>query len=205
MLAIVATIWLFSLAISYVEGFSCVFISKASRRGALHPSQQECPQELRRKFLGRQMSTERSKTQLQLDVFGLGPYEVLMVGAVGVFLYGPDKLRQQLQKQKGVDGVAEVSNSLLPTSGDPAIVERIQRISDMRRIAKARRRDRALAMIQEAIERNDAEVIRKMEEYEGVFGIDVDGEYDDDDDIEDSQNDDIKTESAVESAVTKGF
>lgn len=157
------------------------------------------------------MSTERSKTQLQLDVFGLGPYEVLMVGAVGVFLYGPDKLRQQLQKQKGVDGVAEVSNSLLPTSGDPAIVERIQRIADMRRIAKARRRDRALAMIQEAIERNDAEVIRKMEEYEGVFGADDDGEYDDDDDddgdddIEDSQNDNIKTESAVESAVTKGF
>lgn len=200
MKVILAVVWLLSLIFFYVEGFSSTYVLKVSRRGAIYPSKLSERSLLQCKS---QIVFGRSKTQLQLDVFGLGPYEVLMVGAVGVFLYGPDKLRQQLQKQKGVDGVTEVSNPLVPTSGDPAIIERIQRIADMQRIAKVRRRDRALVMIQEAIERNDAEVIRKMEEYEGVFD---NGDEDDEEDSKgyDDDDDEDETGNAVESVPAKG-
>ena len=40
---------------------------------------------------------------LHVDVFGLGPSEVIIIVGAGLFLYGPDRLKQQL-RDSGVKG-----------------------------------------------------------------------------------------------------
>lgn len=40
---------------------------------------------------------------LYVDIFGLGPSEVIIIVGAGLFLYGPDRLKQQL-RDSGVKG-----------------------------------------------------------------------------------------------------
>ncbi len=48
------------------------------------------------------MRVRRSKV-LNVDIFGLGPSEVIIIVGAGLFLYGPDRLKQQL-RESGVKG-----------------------------------------------------------------------------------------------------
>jgi Sec-independent protein translocase protein TatA len=106
-------------------------------------------------------STELSR--LNLDIFGLGPSEVVIIFGVGIFLYGPSNIRSQLRNQ-GVKGS-------IVSEGWRA--ERAERIERMTKFATQRRRQRALQFINEAVESGDEEVLEKVDEFQEIFAKDI--------------------------------
>lgn len=95
-------------------------------------------------------------TKLQLDIFGLGPAEVVIIFGVVLLLFGPDRVKEQL-REKGV-------KSKIVSKGWKA--EREERIKDMTEFASARRTKRALKRINDAIESGDEKVLEKFMEFE---------------------------------------
>eukprot|EP00981_Chlorochromonas_danica_P003516 scaffold659_cov192-Ochromonas_danica.AAC.29 len=108
----------------------------------------------------RQSVSSSSATRLYLDIFGLGPSEILIIAGAGLLLYGPAKVKEQL-RGSGVKGQI-VSKGW--------IYDRKERIEEMKKYATKRRSQRALEFINQAIEEGDEEVLKKMEEFEDIFG-----------------------------------
>jgi len=95
-----------------------------------------------------------NKTQLQLDVFGLGPAEVVVIAVAAAVLYGPGRLKEQL-RDKGIKGSA-VSKGFK--------ADREERISTMLEYAEKARKKRTWSRINESIESGDPEILSKLEE-----------------------------------------
>lgn len=100
----------------------------------------------------RNSSNRSASTALKLDIFGLGPTEVVVIITAGVLLFGPDKLKSQL-KEKGIKGG-------LVSSGWRA--ESLERIDERRSYATKRRNQRSWDRINEAIEQGDDEMARRL-------------------------------------------
>eukprot|EP01039_Chlorochromonas_danica_P006525 gene6524-7196_t len=91
---------------------------------------------------------------------GERPSEILIIAGAGLLLYGPAKVKEQL-RGSGVKGQI-VSKGW--------IYDRKERIEEMKKYATKRRSQRALEFINQAIEEGDEEVLKKMEEFEDIFG-----------------------------------
>ena len=102
----------------------------------------------------RTCSSRSVSTALKLDIFGLGPTEVVVILTAGVLLFGPDKLKSQL-REKGIKGG-------VVSSGWRA--ESLERIDDLRSYASKRRKQRSWDRINEAIERGDDEMASRLAE-----------------------------------------
>jgi Sec-independent protein translocase protein TatA len=96
-------------------------------------------------FLGKR----RILKPLQIDVFGLGFTEFLVIIAAGVILFGPDQLRETL-KDKGKNEKKD------------SISDKGQEIRNRQVEAKERRNARSWQRINEAIENNDSDVLAKL-------------------------------------------
>ena len=94
--------------------------------------------------------------RLHLDLFGLGPTEIIVVVAAGVLLFGPDRVKDQL-REKGV------RNELVSAGWRADNQERIKR---MRKFARERRKQRILGRIAEALEEGDEETLTLLETLE---------------------------------------
>jgi Sec-independent protein translocase protein TatA len=94
-----------------------------------------------------------SATKLYLDLFGLGPSEIVVVAVVGALLYGPDTIRGQLRD-------SGVKNSVVTAKG--LRLEREERIKDMLDSAEGRRKDRAWQRVNALIEAEDDAMIDKL-------------------------------------------
>ena len=94
----------------------------------------------------------RPSTALNLEVFGLGPTELVVILATGVLLFGPDRVKSQLREQGVKGGI--VSSSWR--------AESLDRIDAMRTYASKRRKDRSWDRINEAIESGDEEMALRL-------------------------------------------
>ena len=93
---------------------------------------------------------------LYLDLFGLGPTEIIVVIAAGVLLFGPDRVKGEL-REKGV------KNELVSAGWRADNQERINR---MRNFARERRNKRSWDRIAEALENEDEETLTLLEALE---------------------------------------
>ena len=93
-------------------------------------------------------------TKLYLDLFGLGPSEVVIVAVAAALLYGPEKVRGQLRD-------SGVSNSVVNSKG--LRLEREERIDKMLDDAEERRKKRAWQRINVLIDSEDEETLSKLE------------------------------------------
>lgn len=100
----------------------------------------------------------KSPTALSLQVFGLGPSEILMTGLVGLALWGPDRLRSQTRKRNG--GLNDASPK----------AERLKERAEQQERAEEQRRKRRLRMIRKEIEKDNQVVIQKVAEFEELYG-----------------------------------
>lgn len=100
-----------------------------------------------------QLSTR--DTRLYLDLFGLGPSEIVIVAVVAGLLYGPDRLRGQLRD-------SGVSNSVVNSKG--LRLEREERIGEMLDDAEIRRNRRAWQRINALIDAEDEATLQRLEE-----------------------------------------
>jgi Sec-independent protein translocase protein TatA len=93
----------------------------------------------------------RPATELQLDLFGLGPTEIVIVVGTGLVLFGPDTIKKRFAGNMGGDAKA-ARNSDWTTQG------RAERIARMRAYADAARRERtAWRKDNEALRNDDDE------------------------------------------------
>ena len=99
-----------------------------------------------------QLSTR--DTRLYLDLFGLGPSEIVIVAVVAGLLYGPDRLRGQLRD-------SGVSNSVVNSKG--LRLEREERIEKMLGDAEIRRNKRAWDRVNELIDAEDDDTLQRLE------------------------------------------
>jgi len=97
-----------------------------------------------------------SESRLFLDLFGLGPTEVVIIAAAAGLLYGPDRLKQQL-RDRGVKG------TIVSSGWKEERAERIKLMSDYATIA---RKKRAWKRINEAIADEDPIILDKMAAFE---------------------------------------
>ena len=93
---------------------------------------------------------------MYLDLFGLGPTEIVVVMAAGVLLFGPDRVKDQL-REKGVQ------NEFVSAGWRADNLERIKR---MRKLARDRRKKRSWDRIAEALEEGDEETVTLIESLE---------------------------------------
>ena len=100
-----------------------------------------------------QLSTR--DTRLYLDLFGLGPSEIVIVVVVAGLLYGPDRLRGQLRD-------SGVSNSVVNFKG--LRLEREERIGKMLDDAEIRRNKRAWQRVNALIDAEDEATLQRVEE-----------------------------------------
>lgn len=128
----------------------------------------------------------RSTSRLYLDVFGLGPAEVLVILVAAGVLFGPDQLKNRLQKSKPK---AIADREKLP----PAV----RNMYEMMDIAEEVRKTRALRFLDEGIEQNDSYVLQRLEAFEhrhnpppSTVSVDDDDVDYDEDYIDDNGNDD---------------
>lgn len=106
-------------------------------------------------------SIQRSRTfKLQLDIFGLGPAEVVIIAGVAAFLYGPGRLKEQL-REKGIKGT-------VVSKGFKA--ERQERIALMIEAAEKARKIRSWERINAAISIEDPVILKRLAEYEEQGG-----------------------------------
>jgi Sec-independent protein translocase protein TatA len=108
-------------------------------------------------MLGRSSKDSR----LYLDLFGLGPTEIVIVIAAAGLLYGPDKVKGQL-RDSGVENPIVVSKGLKG--------ERRERIKEMTSGAQKLRKKRAWDRVNEAIADDDEEMLNRIQAYEGISG-----------------------------------
>ena len=82
---------------------------------------------------------------LRIDLFGLGPSEIVIIIGAGLLLYGPDRVKQQL-RDSGVKGK-------IVSAGWKA--ERLERITEMdeyaENVRKRRSRRREIDILEEEI------------------------------------------------------
>lgn len=90
---------------------------------------------------------------LNLDFFGLGPAEIIVIGAAVGLLFGPDRVKQQL-RDKGVKG------KIVSTGWRQ---DRIERIEKMQEYAKMVRNKRAMDRILKAEAEAEVEAEAKGE------------------------------------------
>ena len=93
-------------------------------------------------------------TRLYLDLFGLGPSEIVIIVVVAGLLYGPDKLRGQLRD-------SGVSNSVVNSKG--LRLEREERIDKMLDDAETRRNKRAWNRVNALIDAEDEATLQRLE------------------------------------------
>jgi hypothetical protein len=94
-------------------------------------------------------------TALQLDFFGLGPPEVVVFFVAVTLLFGPDRVKAQLQAK---------DDGKIVSKGWRA--DRAERIVDMQTYAQKTRRRRALDRVNEALEEEEPYVVQRKAEYE---------------------------------------
>ncbi len=99
--------------------------------------------------------------RLKLDLFGLGPSEVVIVAVVAGLLYGPDRIRGQLRD-------SGVKNSVVNSKG--LRLEREERIDEMTGEAEARRKKRAWDRVNALLEEDDEETSSRLADWEGGEG-----------------------------------
>lgn len=99
--------------------------------------------------------------RLKLDLFGLGPSEVVIVAVVAGLLYGPDRIRGQLRD-------SGVKNSVVNSKG--LRLEREERIDEMTGEAEARRKKRAWERVNALLEEDDEETSSRLADWEGGEG-----------------------------------
>lgn len=99
----------------------------------------------------------QSTTRLYLDLFGLGPSEVVIVAVVAGVLYGPDRLRGQLRD-------SGVKNSVVTSKG--LRLEREERIDEMLEEAETRRKKRAWDRVNALIESEDENTLERLASWE---------------------------------------
>ena len=130
----------------------------------------------------------RSTSRLYLDVFGLGPSEVLLIVFGGLVLFGPERLKGQFQGSKSLQ---ELERDKLP----PAVKDLYDRMD----YAEQVRYQRALRFLNEAMEDNDEYVLKKVEEFvESKKPNDVDDDDDDDQDFDKDLTEEQREEEEVE-------
>lgn len=97
-------------------------------------------------------SSRESSTKLNIDIFGLGPPEIAVIGIAFVVLYGPDRIKSQL-KNNGVKGeiVSEGWKASQKT-----------KIKEMLEYAENSRHARAMLRLEEAIEQGDPFILDKL-------------------------------------------
>lgn len=97
------------------------------------------------------------ETRVGLDIFGLGPAEVVIIVGAAALLYGPGRLKEQL-REKGVKGT-------VVSKGYKA--EREERILNMVENADSQRKRRAWERVNLSLsEDEDGEVARRLAAYE---------------------------------------
>ena len=99
----------------------------------------------------------RVKTALQIDIFGLGPTEIVVIIAAGALLYPMNNNKKKSKSER---------NSFIPEESWE--VERNERITSMRVNAEKMRTKRALERINEAILNDDEYVLDMMAQYEDM-------------------------------------
>lgn len=77
------------------------------------------------------------RSRLHVDIFGLGPSEVLIIAIAGAVLYGPGRLQEQLRAKK-----KDVSD--IEYGGEPWQQEIYAEIDEKRKTAKEKRTIRAI-------------------------------------------------------------
>jgi Sec-independent protein translocase protein TatA len=92
---------------------------------------------------------------LYLDIFGLGPPEVLIIIGSVLLFYGPERVRGQL-RDRGVQ------NEVIQSKGP--LKDREDRIEDLTNFADQRRKQRAWQRVNERIENEDPEIMEKLDE-----------------------------------------
>ena len=107
--------------------------------------------------VARSASTNSSRTQLYLDLFGLGPSEIVIVAVVAGVLYGPDRIRGQL-RDNGVKNSVITSKWLR--------LEREERIDQMIEDAEMRRKLRAWDRVNASIESEDEQTMERLATWE---------------------------------------
>lgn len=99
----------------------------------------------------------RKKTSLQVDIFGLGPTEIVVIIAAGALLYPRNNNKKKSKSER---------NSFIPEESWE--VERNERIMNMRINAEKMRSKRALERINEAIINDNEYVLDRMAQYEDM-------------------------------------
>lgn len=97
------------------------------------------------------------KTSLQIDIFGLGPTEIVAIIAAGALLYPRNNNKKKSKSER---------NSFIPEESWE--VERNERIMNMRINAEKMRSKRALERINEAILNDNEYVLDRMAQYEDM-------------------------------------
>lgn len=97
------------------------------------------------------------KTSLQIDIFGLGPTEIVVIIAAGALLYPRNNNKKKSKSER---------NSFIPEESWE--VERNERIMNMRINAEKLRSKRALERINEAILNDNEYVLDRMAQYEDM-------------------------------------
>ena len=128
------------------------FLSKVVMRNAAV----RAPQSLSSPLLKSPQGVSR-EMRLQLDLFGLGPSEVVIVAVVAGLLYGPDRIRGQLRD-------SGVKNSVVTSKG--MRLEREERIDEMTGEAEARRKKRAWDRVNALLENDDEETANRLANWE---------------------------------------
>mmetsp|Transcript_21477 Transcript_21477/g.30778 ORF Transcript_21477/g.30778 Transcript_21477/m.30778 type:complete len:158 (-) Transcript_21477:65-538(-) len=101
----------------------------------------------------------QSKSKLFLDIFGLGPTEVVIILGAAALLYGPDRIKGQL-RESGVKGV-------IVSAGWRA--EREERIKELSQKAESVRKKRALQFLEEAVTNENLEVIELVDQFNNLY------------------------------------
>lgn len=102
-------------------------------------------------------SHRERETRVELDIFGLGPAEVVIIAGAAALLYGPGRLKEQL-REKGVKGT-------VVSKGFKA--EREERVLSMLESANLQRKRRAWERVNLSLSQDeDGEVARRLAAYE---------------------------------------
>ena len=98
-----------------------------------------------------------TSTRLYVDLFGLGPTEVIVCVAAAALLYGPDKVKGQLRD-------SGMTNTIVTAKG--LKLERQERIKVMTSGAEKTRKKRAWGRVNNAIAEEDEVTLTLIQEYE---------------------------------------
>ena len=105
-----------------------------------------------RRFPNVPVTIRSNETKLMLDVFGLGPPEVLIIMIAAFFLYGGDGLKE---KVTGVKGAGK---------NDGIRGERAERIKNQIKYASKVRKTRSWKRVNALIEAEDPTTLRRLDE-----------------------------------------